>query len=120
VGYRIQTGAAVIFYVPDVVRIHRRSRALSGIQIYIGDGATINRPLVRREKQTNRLIGHTTITEQIVWCQKEGVRCMIITHCGSAIVKGDEDRIKTTLGDRAAQYGITLEIAHDGMELTLP
>jgi ribonuclease BN (tRNA processing enzyme) len=119
VGYRIQAGAAVIFYVPDVVQIHRRSRALRGIHIYIGDGATINRPLVRREKQTNRLIGHTTITEQIAWCQKEGVPCMIITHCGSAIVKGDEDRIKATLNDRAAEYGIALEIAYDGMEVTL-
>ena len=119
-GYRIQAGTAVVFYVPDVVRIHGRSRALRGIHIYIGDGATINRPLLRREKQTNRLIGHTTIMEQLAWCKQEGVRRMIITHCGSAIVKGDEHRIKETLRDRAADCGIALDIASDGMELTLP
>ena len=120
VGYRIQAGTAVVFYVPDVIRIHGRSEALGGIHTYIGDGATISRPILRREKQTNRLIGHTTILEQLTWCKGEGVARMVITHCGSAIVKGDEDRIKETLRQRAAGYGIAIEIAYDGIEVTLP
>ncbi|MGH7826268.1 MAG: MBL fold metallo-hydrolase [Candidatus Binatia bacterium] len=120
VGYRVQAGAIAIFYVPDVVRIHGRSRALGGIHLYIGDGATITRPMVRREKQSNRLIGHTTVREQLAWCKKEDVPRMIITHCGSVIVKGNEDRITKTLRHWAANYGITVKIAYDGMEITLP
>jgi phosphoribosyl 1,2-cyclic phosphodiesterase len=119
VGYRIQAGGNAIFYVPDVVQIHARSQALRGIDLYVGDGATMTRPILRREKQTNRLIGHTTVVEQLNWCIKEGVARMIITHCGSGIVKGAENRIKETLRFWAAEHGVTVEIAYDGMELTL-
>jgi ribonuclease BN (tRNA processing enzyme) len=41
VGYRITAGSVSIFYVPDVVAIPQRRRALSGIDLYVGDGATI-------------------------------------------------------------------------------
>ena len=44
---------------------------------------------------------------------------MVITHCGSGIVKGMEDRIKETLRLRGAEHGVAVEIAYDGMELTL-
>ncbi|MBI4527752.1 MAG: MBL fold metallo-hydrolase [Deltaproteobacteria bacterium] len=119
VGYRIQAGGAAIFYVPDVVRIRGRSEAFRGIDVYIGDGATISRPILRRDKRSNQLIGHTTIREQLIWCRKEGVSRMVITHCGSAIVKGNEDRINEGLRQWAEEHGVTAEIAYDGMELTL-
>ena len=51
VGYRIQAGATPMFYVPDVVQIHARSKALRGIHLYIGDGATISRPMVRKKNR---------------------------------------------------------------------
>ena len=119
VGYRIQAGGSAIFYVPDVVQIHGRSQALRGIDLYVGDGATLTRPILRREKQSNQLIGHTTVMKQLDWCEKEGVARMVITHCGSGIVKGMEDRIKETLRLRGAEHGVAVEIAYDGMELTL-
>ena len=119
VGYRIQAGGNAIFYVPDVVQIHGRSQALRSIDLYVGDGATLTRPILRREKQSNQLIGHTTVMEQLDWCEKEGVARMVVTHCGSGIVKGMEDRIKETLRLRGAEHGVAVEIAYDGMELTL-
>ena len=63
------------------------------------------------------VVGNARPSEPLV---REGVVRMIVTHCGSAIVKGDEDRIRGTLRERAADYGMALEIAYDGMELTLP
>jgi phosphoribosyl 1,2-cyclic phosphodiesterase len=120
VGYRIQAGSTTLFYVPDVIRIYDRSRALNGAQLYIGDGATMSRPILRREKLTNRLIGHTTIKEQLAWCAKEGVPRMVITHCGSSIVKANEDRIRETLHRWADERGVIVDIAYDDMELTLP
>ena len=68
VGYRIQAGGSAIFYVPDVVQIHGRSQALRGIDLYVGDGATLTRPILRREKQSNQLIGHTAVMKQLDWC----------------------------------------------------
>ena len=41
VGYHVSAGGARIFYAPDLVFIHERAAALQGVQIYIGDGATV-------------------------------------------------------------------------------
>ncbi len=59
VGYRISAGRALIFYAPDLVFIHERAEALEGVQIYIGDGATITRTFVRRRGKA--LIGHSPV-----------------------------------------------------------
>ncbi len=70
VGYRVSAGTRRFFYAPDLVAIHDRHYALRGIDLYIGDGSTTTRPLVRRRAQT--LIGHTPISTQLGWYKKEG------------------------------------------------
>jgi hypothetical protein len=42
-----------------------------------------------------------------------------VTHCGSAIVKSNEEDVKTVLESLGNKYGIRVEIAHDGMEIVL-
>jgi phosphoribosyl 1,2-cyclic phosphodiesterase len=117
VGYRITAGRVSLFYVPDVVYIHQRNEALRGAQVYIGDGATLERSFVRR--RGDRLMGHTPVRTQLTWCQKEGVARAIITHCGSEIVSGDERKLRAQLSHLAEERGIRAEIAHDGMQLVL-
>ena len=119
VGYRISAGKVVLFYVPDVVRISNRARAFSGIRIYIGDGATITRPLIRHEKRNGQLIGHASIETQLGWCRKERVPKMIVTHCGSAIVGGNKRYVQRKLQGLGHKYGVRVEIAHDGMNLLM-
>lgn len=119
VGYRISAGRVSVFYVPDVVWIHGRNTALRGTQAYIGDGATLHRSMVRREKKTGKLVGHSTIAQQLTWCRKEGVPRMIVTHCGSDIVAADERKVGAELRRLAAERGVEVEIAHDGMERVL-
>jgi hypothetical protein len=43
----------------------------------------------------------------------------IITHCGSEIVNGDEGKLSTKLQTMAAECGIEVRIAYDGMTMTL-
>jgi phosphoribosyl 1,2-cyclic phosphodiesterase len=117
VGYRVSVGRARIFYAPDLIFIHERGAALKGVQIYIGDGATVTRSFIRRRGKA--LIGHSPIRTQLTWCQKESVPCAIITHCGSAIVTGDEREIFAKLRAIAAERGVKVRIAYDGMKLTL-
>lgn len=117
VGYRITAGRVAIFYVPDVVWIHDREGALSGAKLYVGDGATITRSMVRKPGEA--LIGHTPIRTQLTWCQKEGVPQAIFTHCGSEIVEGDERTLGAEIRDLAQERGVKAEIAHDGMEVIL-
>jgi phosphoribosyl 1,2-cyclic phosphodiesterase len=113
VGYRITAGAVAVFYAPDLVSIHERADALRGIRVYIGDGATMARPLVRRRGDT--LVGHTPVRTQLGWCQAEGVPHAIITHCGSQIVTGDPAKLTEQLESWAAERGRTAQFAYDGM-----
>lgn len=116
VGYRMAAGRRSIFYVPDVVDIEDRRAALAGIDIYVGDGSSLTRSLVRH--RGDELFGHTTIRAQLGWCGQEGVERALFTHCGSQII-GDERRMQKKLSDMAAERGLEAEFAYDGMELTL-
>jgi phosphoribosyl 1,2-cyclic phosphodiesterase len=116
VGYCVSAGGASIFYVPDLVFIHERAEALKNVQIYIGDGATVTRSFIRRRGKT--LIGHSPVRTQLTWCEKEGVPKAIITHCGSEIVTGDERGLSAKLRTIAAERGVRVRIAYDGMKLT--
>jgi phosphoribosyl 1,2-cyclic phosphodiesterase len=117
VGYRVSAGCASIFYVPDLVFIHDRAAALKNVQIYVGDGATVTRSFIRRRDQA--LIGHSPVRTQLTWCEKEGVARAIITHCGSEIVTGDEGKLCAKLRVMAAERGVDVRIAYDGMKLEL-
>ena len=117
VGYRIQAGRITIFYAPDLVYIHEREEALSGCSVYVGDGASMKRSLVRA--MDDRLVGHASVHAQLGWCEKEGVPRAIFTHCGSQIVEGDERILGPRLEGWAEERGVEAEIAHDGMEVVL-
>jgi phosphoribosyl 1,2-cyclic phosphodiesterase len=117
VGYRVTAGTRVIFYVPDVVWIRDRAAALRGVDLYVGDGATITRSMVR--KPGNEPIGHVPIMTQLTWCAKEGVPRAAFTHCGSVIVKGDERKLGAEVRALAGERGVEAKIAYDGMKLIL-
>jgi ribonuclease BN (tRNA processing enzyme) len=117
VGFRIAARGHSFFYVPDVVAIPDREAALSGLDLFVGDGATMTRPMVRR--RGNRFFGHTTVRAQIGWCSKAGVRRAIFTHCGSEIIKGDGRRLGAELRAMGRERGVEARFAHDGLKLTL-
>jgi len=116
VGYRVSAGCARIFYAPDLIFIHERGAALNGVQIYIGDGATVTRSFIR--KRGKALIGHSPVRTQLTWCEKEGVPKAIITHCGSEIVTGDEREMSAKLRAIAVERHVEVRIAYDGMKVT--
>ena len=117
VGYRVTAGTATIFYAPDLVYIEDRAEALAGADRYIGDGATLERSMVR--KRGDVLFGHTPMRTQLTWCEKEGVRASIFTHCGAHIVAGDEESVAAKLEVMARERGVATAIAHDGLDLEI-
>lgn len=118
VGYRVSAGGAALFYVPDVVAIPARAEALVGVALFIGDGATLVRSMVRRHGDA--LFGHTPVRTQLGWCQGEGVARAVFTHCGTEIVAGDERRLGARLRAMAKERGVEARIAYDGLEIVLP
>lgn len=117
VGYKISDGKSTIFYVSDLVSIIEQKRALKNVDIYIGDGASITRPIIRY--RDNIPMGHTTIKNQIMWCAKEGVPMAIFTHCGSQIVKGDGRTLGAKIRKIGKTYGVIIKVAYDGMVLSI-
>jgi phosphoribosyl 1,2-cyclic phosphodiesterase len=117
VGYRITAGNSTIFYAPDVVYIHGREKALGGVKVYIGDGATLDQSFVRKQK--DKLIGHTPVRTQLTWCKKFNIPRAVITHCGSQIVGGDLGEIDSMVQKMGEERGVEVQIAFDGMEMIL-
>jgi len=61
VGYRISTPGGCIFYLPDVARLPKAARLLRGVDVYVGDGASLRRPILRRRE--GAFIGHAPMVE---------------------------------------------------------
>lgn len=118
VGFRISAGRSTVFYVPDVIDVHERAAALRGARVFVGDGASLTRPLVRRHG--DRLFGHTTVRAQLGWCQEAGVPQAVFTHCGSEIVEGDERVLGAKVRAMGRERGVAARIAYDGLDLVLP
>jgi len=117
VGYRISVDSVAVFYVPDLVSIHDRHDALSGIQLYVGDGASVTRPILRRRGKA--LIGHASVRDQLDWCREEGVSQAVITHCGSQIVKADARTASARIQSLGRERRVQVLIAYDGLKLTV-
>jgi phosphoribosyl 1,2-cyclic phosphodiesterase len=115
VGYRLEGGGFRLIYVPDVASITEVARVFDGVDIYIGDGASIARPLLR--KRGNVLIGHAPITAQIEWCRREGISRAIFTHCGSQIVAGDEELALSRIRELGREHGVEAALAYDSFKV---
>jgi phosphoribosyl 1,2-cyclic phosphodiesterase len=117
VGYRVEADGAAFFYAPDVVAIADPVRALRGVDLYVGDGSSPTRPLVRR--RDGALFGHTTIRAQLGWCAKAGIPEAIFTHCGTAIVTSEARAAAAQVGRMGEEKGVRARIAKDSLELVL-
>ena len=118
VGFRVAAKAGSFFYLPDVARLTNPAAALRGVSIYIGDGATLRRSMVRRRDGSS--IGHAPITAQLDWCTKAHVGRAIFTHCGSPIVRGDPRVLAATVAKLGRVHGIDASLACDGDRVLLP
>lgn len=117
VGYRITAGKVTIYYSGDLISIDKRHAALKNVQLYIGDAATIVRPMVRHKE--GKIFGHTTIRAQLGWCQKEKISRAIFTHCGTQIVADESGKAEAKIMQLAKERNVEVAIAYDGMKVIL-
>jgi ribonuclease BN (tRNA processing enzyme) len=115
VGYRVTAGSAALFYVPDLSALRDPAAALHGVDLYIGDGATVTRSMVRRHGRD--VIGHATVGVQLAWCREQGVCRAIFTHCGSEIVRSDARVIGAAIATLGQEQGVEASVAYDGQRL---
>ena len=77
VGYRVSVKTGSFFYLPDVARLPNPSAALHGVGVYVGDGATSRRSMVRMKDGVS--IGHAPIATQLGWCAKARRSCVAMS-----------------------------------------
>ena len=116
VGFRVRFGGKTIAYNPDVISIPQESKVLRGVDIYIGDGATLTRPLVRRRGDV--LFGHTTVRAQLEWCRRNRIPRAYIVHCGKQLVQMAPDELQSRIDDLAGST-VRATVAYDGMAVRL-
>ncbi len=117
VGYRIGVDGVAIFYVPDLVSIPARTAALTGLRLYVGDGASLVRPIVRWAG--GEPFGHASIRTQLDWCRTAGVPRAIFTHCGTQIVGDDDETVASRIRAMGHERGVEATLAHDGLRVVL-
>ena len=100
-----------MFYVPDLAALRDPASALHGVDLYIGDGATVTRSMVRRRGRD--MIGHATVGAQLAWCREQGVRRAIFTHCGSEVVRSDARAIGAAIATLGQEQGVEASVAYD-------
>lgn len=118
VGYRVSAKGNSFFYLPDVAELPNASEALRGIDVYIGDGATVMRSMVRKKNGT--VIGHAPVSSQLGWCQKTGVRRAVFTHCGSEIVRSAGRGLDALVRRLGRDHAVNASLACDGDRLSFP
>jgi phosphoribosyl 1,2-cyclic phosphodiesterase len=117
VGFQVNCGSIGFFYVPDVVEIEERRDALAGVQLYIGDGARLTRPLVRHSD--GYPIGHTSIRTHLGWCEEAGITRAVFTHCGTEVARADPDLVDEEVSAMGVEHRLSAAVAFDGLQLSL-
>jgi phosphoribosyl 1,2-cyclic phosphodiesterase len=115
VGYKISTRDGCLFYVPDVAALDRPARTLQGVDLYVGDGAVLERSLLRHRGRV--VIGHASVATQLDWCETHGVGRAIFTHCGSGIVRSAAGQGDATVRSLGLTRGVRAKLAHDGLTM---
>ena len=117
VAYRVSTTAGCFIYLPDAAAPPEDRRALAGVDVYIGDGATMTRSMVRKKRGT--AIGHASIEMQLEWCEAACIRRAIFTHCGSALVRAPARQLNAALRRLGEEHEVEALVACDGDRLML-
>jgi ribonuclease BN (tRNA processing enzyme) len=120
IAARIEVPGLTIVYSGDIVAFENPDGALTGADVYIGDGSTLRGSLVRRH-QSGVLIGHTTVRAQLGWLSRYGVLRAIFSHFGKGPIEMGDEALKEALEVLAAEKppGCTVTAAHDGLEMEI-
>jgi ribonuclease BN (tRNA processing enzyme) len=120
VAARIETPEGTLVYSGDIVSFEEPARALTGADVYVGDGSTLAGSLVRRHS-SGALIGHTTVRAQLGWLARYGVERAVFSHFGKGPIEMGEKALSQALADLAADKapGCRVTAARDGLEVSI-
>lgn len=115
---RLEVSGRLLAYSGDIVAFDRPEEALDGVEIYVGDGSSLTRSLVRRHA-SGSLLGHTTVRAQLGWMAKYGVPRAVFSHFGTEPIEMGEEALGSALVDLASERapGCAVTAARDDLTL---
>ena len=118
--YVIYLGGKKIVYAPDVLDILDKE-LLRDADLYIGDGSSFNRDIIRKTKQKpDTPVGHASIKTQLKWLRDLGIKNAVFTHLGTWALKLREVPLRSKINELGKEFGVKAKPAQDGTEVTFP
>ncbi len=114
--YKVKNDGFTFVFAPDVLSVRKEDReaVFKDVDLYIGDGSSLRKNLVRRTKE-GKAIGHASVKVQMGWLRNAKVKRAIFTHWGTEAIKMDERALKRVL-EEIASSDLEVEVAFDGMQ----
>ena len=103
-AFKINVSGTTVFHVSDVFNIPHREKNLKGVDVYIGDGAQLNRNIGDQ---------HISMEEQIEWAKEADIPQIFFTQIGH--IGKTHEELNNTLKEIAPN----IQALHDGAELQL-
>jgi len=118
-AYVIAHGGQKLLYTGDMIWINKEyHHLLNDLDLVITEGSYLRKGgMVRRDKATGRLWGHTGIPD-LVRLFKTFTSNILLTHFGKWFFK-DTRTARRKLADLAKQNGVNLMVGYDGLELDI-
>lgn len=118
IAARIEVSGRVVVYSGDVVALETPDEVLADAWLYVGDGSSLTRSLVRRHP-SGALMGHTTVRAQLGWLAKAGVPRAVFSHFGAEPIGLGDDGLDAALTalSRERAPGCEVVAARDGLAL---
>ncbi|MFQ5910955.1 MAG: MBL fold metallo-hydrolase, partial [Thermoplasmata archaeon] len=103
-----------ICHATDVLSIGRadRIKLLQGCDLFIGDGSSLQRDIVRRGD--DKPYGHASVKRQIQWCRDAGVPQIFLTHFGKAPIEMGQRVLTVELAELGRAGGVEAHVTWDG------
>jgi len=114
-----------ICYASDIFHIKKRDRKiLDKVDVYIGDGASLTKDIVRWRKEGDKgpFGGHASVRKQLTWCKEHGIPIVVFMHHGSESIKMGYRKLKNRIINLAQDVGYNgkVYVACDGSILHIP
>ena len=91
-GFLIFAGGKKILYTGDMISINKRWYALiRDPDLVITEGSSFDRDLIRRDKETGEIYGHSSIPRLVSLFKRLNAKTIVIAHYGSWLVKKPEE-----------------------------
>lgn len=115
-SFMIEADNKKVFYSGDVAYLPRKETFLQQVDLYIGDGASFTKGLIR--KRDNTIFGHAAIATQLTWCAKAAIPYAIFTHCGTPVVSMGYEQANNYVQELGKEKNVKSLLAYDGLHLS--